>query len=574
MLLDMVLAGIPPLLRPTLWDKFLIGDEGLRAANLYYERLTQQIEWDVESQQKGTPLCDIAKDLSRTFPSTMPKEQEYFAGEEGKGKLQRVLGAYSLHNPTVGYCQGMNIVAGSLLLVVGDESRVFRLFSRLMDVNMDYYTRSMCGCLRDARTLNDLLHYHEPELHQHITAHGVSLAHTTPPWFLCRYMRTPLPLEAGVCFWDLYFLLGDSMLFRMGLALIRANRAKILSTDSYEKMNELFVHHIGRADPTVVFADLRNQLVQENEVPAGESSFTDVLQSLRELHKVDVLEELRVLPRGRIRQLQKRTSFNEDQLKACWTSLLRPSPWQGIVTNAFQDPVHFQSAFIECVWKYRENSFIEQWRQNGLIVDVFTRVWDMFRELKVSRSALGPLCLFPRYTGLTPVSGTSYGLSPISSPSPTPLPSITSTSPTYLATPTTTATATSIPATRTTGPPLEISEINKPSLHWKQFLTGVELFVKCNRTTRLRVAFWFCDREAKGTLSKDDILTAVSMFDRMHNGNASTFAETELFSEMMFEKAARMKQGGGQVALDFETFSSLIVLHPQIGNFFNLLVAG
>lgn len=46
---------------------------------------------------------------------------------EGRETLRRVLAAYALHNPKVGYCQGMNFLAGLLLLFMPEESAFWSL---------------------------------------------------------------------------------------------------------------------------------------------------------------------------------------------------------------------------------------------------------------------------------------------------------------------------------------------------------------------------------------------------------------------------------------------------------------
>lgn len=43
----------------------------------------------------------------------------------GTAALFRVSAAFSLHSPSVGYCQGMNFVAGALLLQMPTESDAF-----------------------------------------------------------------------------------------------------------------------------------------------------------------------------------------------------------------------------------------------------------------------------------------------------------------------------------------------------------------------------------------------------------------------------------------------------------------
>ena len=48
----------------------------------------------------------------------------------GQRQLMNVLKAYSVHNPDVGYCQGMGFIAGLLLLHMQEEDS-FWLLTRL-----------------------------------------------------------------------------------------------------------------------------------------------------------------------------------------------------------------------------------------------------------------------------------------------------------------------------------------------------------------------------------------------------------------------------------------------------------
>ena len=74
----------------------------------------------------------IKLDLHRTFPDNVQFRPD---GCDKQLQLGRVLQAYSAHNPTVGYCQGMNYVAGLLLLVMnGVEEQTFWLFDAMVSL--------------------------------------------------------------------------------------------------------------------------------------------------------------------------------------------------------------------------------------------------------------------------------------------------------------------------------------------------------------------------------------------------------------------------------------------------------
>lgn len=68
----------------------------------------------------------ISRDITRTFPG-----HTLFQSPAGRGRLQRVLHAYAIHDPAVGYCQGEAFVAGILLMYL-DEARAFAGLVALM----------------------------------------------------------------------------------------------------------------------------------------------------------------------------------------------------------------------------------------------------------------------------------------------------------------------------------------------------------------------------------------------------------------------------------------------------------
>lgn len=58
----------------------------------------------------------IELDLKRTFP-----EEPRCMTESFVNSLRNILIAYSVRNSSIGYCQGMNFIAGKLLLVLEEE---------------------------------------------------------------------------------------------------------------------------------------------------------------------------------------------------------------------------------------------------------------------------------------------------------------------------------------------------------------------------------------------------------------------------------------------------------------------
>lgn len=95
---SLVLAGIPVSLRPKIWAE-CSGASALRNPG-YYEDL-------VARSREGTDIDpDIANQIKADVHRTLT-DNIFFRNGPGVQRLEELLRAYSLHNPRIGYCQGM-----------------------------------------------------------------------------------------------------------------------------------------------------------------------------------------------------------------------------------------------------------------------------------------------------------------------------------------------------------------------------------------------------------------------------------------------------------------------------------
>ena len=106
------------------------------------------------------------------------------ADGEALEALRRVLRAYALYNPAVGYCQGMNFVAGTLLLVCEEQEAFWLLAYVIEEVLPKAYLPSMMGLICDQEILAMLLQQHEPEIAQHMTSIGLPMQMWVTGWLI------------------------------------------------------------------------------------------------------------------------------------------------------------------------------------------------------------------------------------------------------------------------------------------------------------------------------------------------------------------------------------------------------
>ncbi|XP_078457341.1 TBC1 domain family member 1 isoform X1 [Lampetra planeri] len=234
-----VCRGVPRARRGEIWQ-FLAEQHRLRHPQRSQHEGGQQQLADVPYhtllKQLTAQQHAILIDLGRTFPA-----HPYFSAQLGSGQLAlyNLLKAYSLLDPEVGYCQGLSFVAGVLLLHL-DERDAFALLKFLMG-HMGLrrqYQPDMTTLQIQMYQLSRLLHDHHRELHAHMEEAEIGPSLYAPPWFLTLFAsQFPLGFVARV--FDLVFLQGPEVVFKVALALLGSHDALLMQTcDSFESIVE------------------------------------------------------------------------------------------------------------------------------------------------------------------------------------------------------------------------------------------------------------------------------------------------------------------------------------------------
>eukprot|EP01112_Ceratiomyxa_fruticulosa_P014526 TRINITY_DN4166_c0_g1_i4.p1 TRINITY_DN4166_c0_g1~~TRINITY_DN4166_c0_g1_i4.p1 ORF type:complete len:377 (+),score=64.67 TRINITY_DN4166_c0_g1_i4:27-1157(+) len=226
----LVRKGIPPEHRGEIWLE-LSGAKELKDRygnnGEFYPRMIEKAE------TAGVPsvLKQIEQDADRTFP-----QHTLFSGPDrvGTSRLTRVLKAYSVRNPMVGYCQSLNFVAALLLMVTGlnNEEDAFWLLAAIVEKIQPstYYSSSMVDWVLDGRYVFDgLLQWKLPTLYGHFSTYGVTqtLPLIISSWFMCIFANS-MPSETMFRVWDTFFYEGNKVLFRVSLALLQQHTNEFL----------------------------------------------------------------------------------------------------------------------------------------------------------------------------------------------------------------------------------------------------------------------------------------------------------------------------------------------------------
>lgn len=189
--LALVQSGIPLAHRPKIWAE-CSGASEVAEPGRYQELLAEHESQETEGSNQC--LMQIDLDIHRTMPTNI-----YFGGDgPGVAKLRRVLVAYSWYNPEIGYCQGMNNLAATLLLTHATEEEAFWVLVCIVEKMLpaEYYTSHLLVSQADQRVLIDLVQEMMPKLLRHFEDLGVDLPAVTFAWFLSLYTDC-LPVEVS-----------------------------------------------------------------------------------------------------------------------------------------------------------------------------------------------------------------------------------------------------------------------------------------------------------------------------------------------------------------------------------------
>lgn len=211
----LVQLGVPQKYRVLCWKKFLaqqkrdVGEYTLLLSKL------EEVE-QLENSDLAESLNQIDKDLHRTFPD------HQITDDQGKQRLRRILGAYAVRNPIVGYCQGLNFLAATFLLVLGDEEDAFWCFVALVEeILTGYFDPKMIIEQVDFLVFEQLLKQLIPKVSSHLENIGVHVPTAITGWFLVAFVNT-LPFETMLRVWDiLFFEKSPVVIFRVALALLQ-----------------------------------------------------------------------------------------------------------------------------------------------------------------------------------------------------------------------------------------------------------------------------------------------------------------------------------------------------------------
>ncbi|XP_072761058.1 uncharacterized protein [Anoplolepis gracilipes] len=238
-------GGIPPEFRKRLW--LTLAERHLEKHGVDWKQAEKICfnEWsNPDDEELG---IQIVKDLHRTGCSLFCGA----AGRDNQAVLRRVLLGFARWNKSVGYCQGLNVLAALVLQVMDRaESSSVKVMIYLIEgvLPEGYFADNLRGLSIDMAVFRDLLRSRLPKLSKHLEAlqndakdkatgnsYEPPLTNVfTMQWFLTLFCHC-LPQEAVLRVWDLIFLEGNEVLLRTALAIWEGLSNRIMTVTSADE---------------------------------------------------------------------------------------------------------------------------------------------------------------------------------------------------------------------------------------------------------------------------------------------------------------------------------------------------
>merc|ERR1719322_1244665 len=202
--------------------------EKIAHGNGYYASMVEQSS----NAPKTLANDEIERDLHRSLPehpafqakhdgsvigrrsstdNLKNKRKNIIEGGIGINALRRVLTAYALRNPNIGYCQAMNIVTSVLLIYCNEEDAFWLLVAICERLLPDYYNTKVVGAQVDQGVLESLIRDELPELHSRLRELGM-IRMISLSWFLTIFLSV-MPYQKATRIVDAFFYDGARSLF-------------------------------------------------------------------------------------------------------------------------------------------------------------------------------------------------------------------------------------------------------------------------------------------------------------------------------------------------------------------------
>eukprot|EP00917_Polyrhabdina_sp_WS-2016_P002477 GHVP01005295.1.p1 GENE.GHVP01005295.1~~GHVP01005295.1.p1 ORF type:complete len:306 (+),score=42.02 GHVP01005295.1:1625-2542(+) len=193
--------GVPDAVRPRFWEFFLLKKDEIPFSNLEVD------------------ITQILLDINRTF-----QNHQYISTDDGRQELLYVLENYALHDPDVGYCQGMSSIAAVFVIYYGYQ-KASHFFLSFMYTIRENFLPGFPALKTSILNISELLSSILPTVDRKFKEYDIDPSLYLPKWILTYF--TFLPFSLAMRIWDLSMFNGHKMSISVSLALLDVSKSHI-----------------------------------------------------------------------------------------------------------------------------------------------------------------------------------------------------------------------------------------------------------------------------------------------------------------------------------------------------------
>jgi hypothetical protein len=187
----------------------------LHVSSLKHLNYPHFVEEFNENKSKLTEICRIIDmDIARSYHKVK---------EINSDVLKNILKTFANYQPLIGYCQGMNYIAGTLLFVIRDEDLTFKaLVSLINNFKMgSLFDEKLTKLKKLFFILDRLVSVFLPKLNQTFQDSWIFCGNFSSGWFIALFGGVFMTrFEVLLQIWDLFLLEGWKGLFKVCIGII------------------------------------------------------------------------------------------------------------------------------------------------------------------------------------------------------------------------------------------------------------------------------------------------------------------------------------------------------------------
>ncbi|CAD8074805.1 unnamed protein product [Paramecium primaurelia] len=240
----------------------------------------------VEMKNKVGLEMDINQLYEETIKLDVQRSLHLHKDRINSSVLQSLLRIYAFYNQDVGYCQGMNYIAGYLYLNFQDQEIAYKAFDRMMNLYFkDLYINDFSKLKIGFYQFDRLLQIFLPELQQHLKDQKIDPSYYVASWFITLYSNVFQYSQRSALLniiWDIFLAEEWKGFFKVTFYLLWLLQQHLLNLEFDD-----ILHYLGQLIKSEFFnIDNEKELIKfiqkyDKTVKENESIKTTILQKFR-----------------------------------------------------------------------------------------------------------------------------------------------------------------------------------------------------------------------------------------------------------------------------------------------------